>query len=118
MNLFICYDCCSTCRKAEAWLQSKGVAYEKRPIREENPSAGELRVWQARSGLPLRRFFNTSGMLYRERKLSERLSGMSEEEMLQELASDGMLVKRPLLITDSAVIPGFKEALWQEALGL
>ncbi len=118
MNLFICYDGCSTCRKAEAWLKANGVAYEKRPIKEQNPSAEELRLWQARSSLPLRRFFNTSGMLYRERRLSERLPGMSEEEMLAELASDGMLVKRPLLVTDTAVIPGFKEESWRAVLGL
>ena len=116
MNLFICYDRCSTCQKAEAWLRSRGLAYEKRPIREQNPSAEELRLWQQRRGLPLRRFFNTSGLLYKELQLKDKLPGMSEEEMLALLATDGMLVKRPLLITDEAVLPGFREADWEAAL--
>jgi arsenate reductase len=116
MNLFICYDGCSTCRKAEAWLKANGVAYEKRPIKEQNPSAEELRLWQARSSLPLRRFFNTSGLLYKELQLKDRLPGMGEEEMLSLLAADGMLVKRPLLITDDTVLVGFRESEWQAAL--
>ena len=116
MNLFICYDRCTTCKKAESWLQAQGLAYEKRPIKENNPSAEELRGWQKRSGLPLRRFFNTSGLLYKELQLKDKLPGMSEEEMLALLATDGMLVKRPLFITDDAVLVGFREAEWQAAL--
>ena len=116
MNLFICYDRCSTCKKAEAWLQAQGVLYEKRPIKEENPSAEELRFCQQKSGLPLRRFFNTSGLLYKELQLKDRLPGMGEEEMLSLLAADGMLVKRPLLIADDTVLVGFREPEWQAAL--
>jgi len=116
MNLFICYERCSTCKKAEAWLQAQGIPYEKRPIKEENPSAEELRVWQQKSGLPLRRFFNTSGLLYKEQQLKDRLPGMSEEEMLALLATDGMLVKRPLLIMGDTVLVGFREAEWQASL--
>ena len=116
MNLFICYDRCSTCKKAESWLQTQGLAYEKRPIKEDNPSAEELHGWQKRSGLPMRRFFNTSGLLYKELQLKDKLPNMSEEEMLALLATDGMLVKRPLLITDDAVLVGFREAEWQAAL--
>ena len=116
MNLFICYDRCTTCKKAESWLQAQGLVYEKRPIKENNPSAEELRGWQKRSGLPLRRFFNTSGLLYKELQLKDKLPGMSEEEMLALLATDGMLVKRPLFITDDAVLVGFREAEWQAAL--
>ena len=116
MNLFICYDRCSTCKKAESWLQAQGLSYEKRPIKEENPSAEELRGWQKRSGLPMRRFFNTSGLLYKELQLKDKLPNMSEEEMLALLATDGMLVKRPLLVTEDAVLVGFREAEWQDAL--
>ncbi len=118
MNIFLCYDRCSTCQKAERWLQAQGVAYEKRPIKEQNPSAEELKLWQARSGLPLKRFVNTSGMLYRELQLKDRLPEMSEEEVFALLATDGMLVKRPILITDSAVLPGFKEQDWAAALSI
>ena len=109
----LCYDKCSTCRKALAWLEGKGAAYTVRPIKEENPGVEELRQWWKRSGLPLRRFFNTSGMLYRELGLKDRLDNMSEEEQLALLASDGMLVKRPLLVSDQAVIPGFREKDWE-----
>lgn len=116
MNLFICYDRCSTCRKAEKWLREAGVDYEKRPIQEQNPSVEELRLWSERSGLPLRRFFNTSGLLYRELGLKDKLDGMDDEEMLRLLASDGMLVKRPLLVTDSTAIPGFRAEAWENAL--
>ncbi len=115
MNLFICYDRCSTCKKAEAWLQSKGIAYEKRPIKEKNPTAEELRIWNAKSGLPLRRFFNTSGLLYKELQLKDRLPTMTEEEMLSLLATDGMLVKRPLLIAGDTVLVGFRESDWESA---
>ena len=112
----LCYDKCSTCRKALAWLEGKGAAYTVRPIKEENPGVEELRQWWKQSGLPLRRFFNTSGMLYRELGLKDRLDNMSEEEQLALLASDGMLVKRPLLVSDQAVIPGFREKDWEAVL--
>lgn len=112
----LCYDKCSTCRKALQWLDAKGAAYTVRPIKEENPSYEELLSWQKQSGLPIRRFFNTSGMLYRELNLKDRLSGMTEDEQLRLLASDGMLVKRPLLVSEKAVIPGFKEKDWEAVI--
>ncbi|MBR6186965.1 MAG: arsenate reductase family protein [Clostridia bacterium] len=114
--LFLCYDRCSTCQKAQKWLDEQQIAYEKRPIKEQNPTAEELAAWQKKSGLPLRKFFNTSGMKYRELNLKDRLPQMEEEEMLSLLATDGMLVKRPLLITPDAVIPGFREEQWKDAL--
>ncbi len=116
MNLFICYDLCSTCKKAEAWLTANEISYEKRPIKEQNPSAEELRAWHLASGLPLRRFFNTSGLLYKELNLKDKLPDMTEEEMISLLATDGMLVKRPLLIKDDTVLVGFREAEWTAAL--
>ncbi len=116
--LFLEYPKCSTCRKARAWLEEQGQSFDDRHIVEQNPSREELRAWWQQSGLPLRRFFNTSGMKYRELELAARLPEMSEEEQLDLLASDGMLVKRPLLITDQAVIPGFKAEVWSTALGL
>ncbi len=116
--LFLEYPKCSTCRKARIWLEGQGVAFDARHIIEQHPDAQDLRAWWQQSGLPLRRFFNTSGMKYRELNLAARLSGMSEEDMLALLASDGMLVKRPLLVTDKAVIPGFKAETWSAALGL
>lgn len=106
------YPPCSTCRDACRWLERSGISFEVRNIVEENPTAEELREWWQLSGLPLRRFFNTSGMKYREMKLSAALPGMSEEEQLALLASDGMLVKRPLLITEKGVVPGFKAEAW------
>ena len=112
----LCYDKCSTCKKALQWLDAKGLKYSVRPIKEENPSAEELRVWWIQSGLPLRRFFNTSGMLYRDLGLKDKLDSMPEDEQLRLLASDGMLVKRPLLVSDKAVIPGFKEKDWEKLL--
>ena len=114
--LFVCYSRCSTCRKAKAWLDEHGAVYESRDIREHNPSRDELREWQRKSGLPLKRFFNTSGQQYRELALKDRLPGMSEDEQLDLLASDGMLVKRPLLITERTVIPGFREELYEQAI--
>ena len=114
--LFICYEKCSTCRKAQKWLEEKGVAYTLRSIKEEHPTVDELRAWQAMSGLPMRRFFNTSGMLYREMRLKDQLPGMTDEEMLQLLATDGMLVKRPLLIGESFVKVGFREQEWEDVL--
>ena len=110
---FICYERCGTCRKAKAWLEEKGVSYDLRPIKEENPTAEELRTWIAASGLSVRKFFNTSGLLYKELQLKDKLPGMTGEEMIALLASDGMLVKRPLLIGDDFVLVGFKEAEWE-----
>lgn len=114
--LFIHYPKCSTCQKAKAWLDGRGVSYEARGIKEDRPTLEELREWQRRSGLPLKRFFNTSGMLYRDLGLKDKLPGMSEEEQLALLSSDGMLVKRPLLITDKTALPGFREKEWEAAL--
>ncbi len=114
--IFVCYAKCSTCQKAKKWLEEKGIAFEERPIKEQNPSAEELRLWQQKSGLPLRKFFNTSGMLYREMELTKKLPSMAEEEMLALLSSDGMLVKRPLLIAEDRVLVGFREAAWEQAL--
>ena len=110
---FICYERCGTCRKAKAWLEEKGVSYDLRPIKEEHPTAEELRTWIAASGLSVRKFFNTSGLLYKELQLKDKLPGMTGEEMIALLASDGMLVKRPLLIGDDFVLVGFKEAEWE-----
>ena len=110
------YAKCTTCQKALKWLEEKGIAYEGRPIKEENPTADELRIWHEKSGLPLKRFFNTSGLLYKSLELKDKLPGMSEDEMLQLLATDGMLVKRPLLIGDDVVLVGFKETEWESCL--
>ena len=112
--LFIEYPKCTTCRKAKKWLEDHGVSFTDRDIREDNPSVDELKQWHQRSGLPLKRFFNTSGMLYREMGLKDKLGGMSEEEQCELLASDGMLVKRPLLITGEKVLAGFREKEWEE----
>ena len=116
--LFVCYPKCSTCQKAQKWLDAHGVDYTVRHIVEKNPTEKELRTWHKRSGLPLKRFFNTSGMLYREMELSKKLPNMTEDEMYKVLAADGMLVKRPLLVLDDAVLPGFREADWKAALCL
>ena len=110
------YAKCSTCKKALKWLVEKGVDYEGRPIKEENPSASELKSWHEKSGLPLKRFFNTSGLLYKEMGLKDKLSGMSEDEQTELLATDGMLVKRPILVSEKGVYPGFKESSWEELL--
>lgn len=114
--LLLCYPKCSTCQKAKAWLEARGLEFDFRNIKEENPTAEELALWQSKSGLPLKRFFNTSGLLYKELKLKDRLPGMSGEEQLALLATDGMLVKRPLLIADDSVLVGFREAQWAETL--
>ena len=114
--LFVCYPKCSTCRKAQAWLDSHGLTYPLRDIKEENPTREELAEWHGRSGLPLRKLFNTSGLLYKSLALKDRLPGMSEDEQLDLLASDGMLVKRPILVTETAVLVGFREADWTAAL--
>ena len=116
--LFIEYPKCSTCRKARAWLEAQGVAFTSRHIVEEPPSAGELAAWQQACGLPLRRFFNTSGLQYRALGLKDRLEQMSEDEQLDLLATDGMLVKRPMLILNDRVLVGFREAEWAQALGV
>lgn len=115
--IFLEYPKCSTCKKAKKWLDERGVDYIDRHIVEDNPSAGELRGWQAKSGLPLRRFFNTSGMLYRELGVKKRFEeGMTDDEAFELLATNGMLVKRPLVIGDDFVLIGFKEAEWEERL--
>ncbi len=114
--LFIEYPPCSTCQKAKKWLDAKEVSYTDRHIKEQNPTYEELKAWYERSGLPLKRFFNTSGLLYRSLDLKDKLPTMTEEEQLQLLASDGMLVKRPLVITETAVLTGFKEKEWEEKL--
>ena len=115
--LFLCYPKCSTCRKAQAYLDARGIAYDLRDIRQDNPTEEELRRWHAMSGLPLKRLFNTSGIPYRELGLSAKLPTMSEDEQFALLATNGMLVKRPLLIGDDFVLVGFREAEWAEKLG-
>lgn len=115
--LFVEYPKCSTCQKAKKWLDAHGVDYTDRHIVDKNPTARELRAWHKRSGLPLKRFFNTSGMLYRDMELSKKLPDMSEEQMYELLATNGMLVKRPVLVLPDTVLVGFKEAEWTEALG-
>ena len=116
--LFIYYPKCSTCQKAKKWLDAQEISYTERHIVEENPTYEELKKWQARSGLPIKKFFNTSGMLYKEMQLKDKLPSMTEGEQLELLASDGMLVKRPLLVGEDYAVPGFKEAVWMEKLGL
>ena len=116
MAAFVCYSKCGTCRKAKKWLDEHNIAYEERDIREEKPSREELKCWYEKSGLPLKKFFNTSGLLYKEMKLKDRLPGMSEEEMLELLAFDGMLVKRPIWVDKEQVLVGFNEADWEVLL--
>ena len=111
-----CYSRCTTCKKALKWLEDKGIKYQLIDINEDNPDEKTLRKLHKKSGLPLKKFFNTSGMIYREMELSKKLPDMSEDEQFKLLASDGMIVKRPILITDKAVITGFKEADWEAAL--
>ena len=114
--LFLEYAKCTTCQKAKRWLDEHQLHYIDRPIKEEHPTAEELRAWQQQSGLPLRRFFNTSGQLYRAGNLSQKLPQMSEEEQLRLLATDGMLVKRPIIVTEETVLTGFREAEWETLL--
>ena len=114
--LFICYPKCSTCRKAQAWLEEKNIPYTLCDIKENQPTEQELRTWAAQSGLPLKRFFNTSGLLYKSLQLKDKLPTMTEDEQFALLATDGMLVKRPLLIGDGFVLVGFKEAEWEAEL--
>lgn len=116
MNTFICYDRCGTCKKAEKWLKENNIKYTKRPIKEDNPDADELRSWIEKSGLPVKRFFNTSGQLYKTLGLKDKLASMSEDEQINLLATDGMLVKRPVFLSDGAVLVGFKEDEWQDRL--
>ena len=113
MIKFICYPKCTTCQKAQKWLDDNKIEYEVRDIKLDNPTLDELTKWYKKSSLPLKKFFNTSGLLYKSLDLKNKLSTMSEDEMLNLLASDGMLVKRPLLIGDSVVLVGFKEAEWR-----
>ena len=115
--LFVQYPKCTTCKKAEAWLKENKVDYESRHIKDNHPTAEELKIWIARSGLPVRKFFNTSGLLYKEMQLKDKLGSMSDEEMINLLASDGMLVKRPLLIGENNVCVGFKESEWEKTVG-
>ena len=112
MLLFVEYPKCTTCRRAKKWLLDHNVAFQARDIKEESPSSDELATWQGLSGLPLRKFFNTSGMKYRELNLKEKLDAMADKEMLALLASDGMLVKRPILIGSDFILVGFKEEDW------
>lgn len=114
--LFLEYPKCSTCKKARKWLEERGIEYTDRHIVEENPSYEELKEWYEKSGLSLKRFFNTSGMLYKEMHLKDKLPAMSEEEQLGLLATNGMLVKRPLVVAGETVLTGFKEAEWAEKL--
>ena len=114
--IFICYPKCSTCLKAEKYLQAHNIEYTKRDIKTDNPTADELRAWQKNSDLPLKKFFNTSGLLYKSMQLKDKLPGMGEEEQLKLLATDGMLVKRPLVVDGDTVLTGFREVEWTEKL--
>ena len=115
--LFVCYPKCTTCQKARAWLEGRGLAFDVRDIKADRPTEAELRRWQARSGLPLKRFFNTSGLQYKALGLKDKLPQMGEDEQFALLSTDGMLVKRPILVGDGFVLVGFKEAEWTEKLG-
>ena len=114
--LFLEYPPCTTCKKAKKWLDDQGIPYESRHIKENNPSYEELKAWYEKSGLPLKKFFNTSGIQYRVLELKDKLPAMTEEEQLRLLASDGMLVKRPLIVTETAVLTGFKAEAWAAEL--
>ena len=111
---FICYPKCTTCQKAKKWLDEKGISYELRDIKENNPTADELREWYKNSGLPLKKFFNTSGLLYKSMELKNKLPNMSEDEQIKLLATDGMLVKRPILVDGQKILVGFKEKEYEE----
>jgi len=114
--LFVCYPRCTTCRKARQWLIERGFAFTERDIKKDNPTAEELRAWHFKSGLPLKRFWNTSGIPYREHGIKEKLKDMTDDEQFDLLATDGMLVKRPILVSDDFVLVGFKEEEWEAAL--
>lgn len=113
---FICYPKCTTCKKAQKWLDEHGIEYDSRHIKDENPTIDELKKWHKKSGLPLKRFFNTSGLLYKEMKLKDKLPDMPEKAQYKLLASDGMLVKRPIIVADDFITTGFKEKEWEENL--
>ena len=113
---FLCYPKCTTCKKAQAWLTEQGVSFEVRDIKLDNPSAEELKLWHSRSGLPLKKFFNTSGLQYKALQLKDKLPSMTEDEQFALLATDGMLVKRPMLITDDRVLVGFKDSEWADII--
>ncbi len=112
--LFICYPRCTTCKKAQKWLDDNGFQYELRDIKENNPTYEELKNWHAKSGLPLKKFFNTSGLLYKSMEFKDKLPTMTDDEQLKLLATDGMLVKRPILVNDETVMVGFKETEWEK----
>ena len=116
MKKFVCYPKCTTCQKAKKWLDDNKIEYELRDIKADNPSLEELTAWYGMSGLPLKKFFNTSGLLYKSMELKDKLPAMSEEEQLKLLATDGMLVKRPIVIGENFVLVGFKESEWSEKL--
>ncbi|MCR4890355.1 MAG: arsenate reductase family protein [Ruminococcus sp.] len=113
---FICYPKCTTCKKAQKWLDDNGITYDIRDIKSENPTAEELAEWYKKSGLPLKKFFNTSGLLYKSMELKDKLPDMSEDEQIKLLATDGMLVKRPILVSGDTVLVGFKEQEWLDKL--
>lgn len=110
----ICYPKCGTCQKAEKWMKSHGVEYSYRPIKEENPTKEELKLWLDKSGLPISKFFNTSGLLYKEHNMKDKVKVLSEDELLDILASNGMMVKRPILLSNDNVLVGFKEEEWEQ----
>lgn len=112
----ICYQKCGTCQKAEKWMKSKGIEYTYRPIKEENPTKEELKTWIAKSGLPLSKFFNTSGLLYKEQNMKDKVKVLSESELIDILASNGLMVKRPILLAGDTVLVGFKEDEWSQLL--
>lgn len=114
--LFICYPKCTTCQKARKWLDENGLSYEVRDIKAQNPTYEELKSWHEKGGIPIRKLFNTSGMLYREMQLAKRLDDMDDEQQLRLLATDGMLVRRPLVISDDLVLVGFRQAQWEALL--
>lgn len=114
--LFLYYPKCSTCQKAKKWLDANEIEYTERLIKEENPTAEELSAWHKQSGLPIKKFINTSGMLYKEMKLKDKIPSMTDEEIYDLLATDGMLVKRPIIVADDFVLTGFKEAEWEEKM--
>ena len=116
MMIFLCYPKCTTCQKAQKWIEDRGAAYDFRDIKLQNPSADELRAWHVKSGLPLKRFFNTSGLVYKALDLKNKLPTMTQEEQYALLATDGMLVKRPMLIGNDFVLVGFKESEWTAQL--
>ena len=116
MITFICYPKCTTCQKAKKWLDANQISYELRDIKEDKPTLDELTAWYQRSGLPLKKFFNTSGQLYKSMELKNKLPNMSESDMLNLLSTDGMLVKRPIVIGDNTVLVGFKEAEWETTI--